>query len=195
MASDNPAVGEAESAAQAGITRDQMTTIEIEKLAEFMPPQQGAYLQGGTMTSDGLLMAFLPGESSEGNPMLMLDADSWQTAFTRTGNLSHANDLCYVPVTGEVFVLPMDSPQIIVLDEETLDVKRIIDTPQTYHAIGYDVTQDCFAAVYASGEGKEKRLICDILDNTCTKVLRSFPTDTSLVYQGLAVHDSKVYYS
>ena len=191
----NTEVGEEQYAAEKGLTRDMLETIEIEKLAEIIPPEEGAYLQGGTMTPAGLLVAFLPGEPSEGNPLLMLETDNWQTVFTRTEHLSHANDLCYDPTANEILVLPMDSPEIIILDEETLGIKRIIDTPQTYHAIGYDENQNCFAAIYASGKGKEKRLICDILDKTCKRVLRSFSTDTNLVYQGMAVHDSKVYYS
>ena len=185
----------ADGAVRESISRYSMTTLEIEKLAEFLPPEPGAYHQGAAVTSDGLCMAFLSGESSEGNPLLVLDADAWQPAASLTEELSHANDLCYVPAAGEIYVLPMDVPQIIVLDEETFEVKRTIDVPQIYHAIGYDEDRDCFAAIYAEGKGSEKRLTCDILDNTCTKVLRSFPTDTNLVYQGLAVHDSKVYYS
>lgn len=191
--------------APADVTRDGMTTLELEKLTEFLPPAPGAYLQGGTVTSTGFLMAFLPGESSAeeasadgsspGNPLLLLDTDTWQVAASVSEELSHANDLCYVPADREIYVLPMDLPQIIVLDEDTLSVKRIIDTPQTYHAIGFDEAQDCFAAICSSGKGSEKRLTCDILDHTCTTVLNSFPVDTNLTYQGLAVHDSKVYYS
>ena len=143
-----------------------------------------------------MLWTFMKAVSAGRGPrVLVLDADAWQTVDSLTEELSHANDLCYVPAAGEIYVLPMDVPQIIVLDEETFEVKRTIDVPQIYHAIGYDEDRDCFAAIYAEGKGSEKRLTCDILDNTCTKVLRSFPTDTNLVYQGLAVHDSKVYYS
>lgn len=192
---ERSAGGEEGTVAELDITRDGMTSLELEKLAEFLPPGQGAYLQGGSVMSTGLLMAFLPGESAEGNPLLRLDTENWQPIHSLTQELSHANDLCYVPEAGEVFVLPMDASQIIVLDEATLDVKRTIDTPQIYHAIGYDESRDLFAAIYTSGKGKEKRLTCDILDNTCTKVQNSFSVDTNLVYQGMAVYDSRVYYS
>ena len=135
---ERSAGGEEGTVAELDITRDGMTSLELEKLAEFLPPGQGAYLQGGSVMSTGLLMAFLPGESAEGNPLLRLDTENWQPIHSLTQELSHANDLCYVPEAGEVFVLPMDASQIIVLDEATLDVKRTIDTPQIYHAIGYD---------------------------------------------------------
>ena len=175
----------------AGADHGEMPAIELTRLAEFPPPSQSAYVQGGTVTSTGLLMAFTCPE--EANPLLMLDTETWQPVLSKTEDLSHANDLCYV--SGEIYVLPMDAPQIVVLEEETLSVKRTIDTPQTYHAIGYDEEQNRFAAIYSEGKGAAKRLICDILDPSCSKVLSSFPADTNLVYQGLAVHDGKVYYS
>ncbi len=177
------------------LARDGMTTVELTKLAEFAPPEEGAYVQGGTVIPSGYLMSFFNAASPGINPLLVLDTGSWQIINTVSAELSHANDLCYVPSSGEVFVLPMDAAQIIVLDAESLTVKRTIDTLHIYHAIDYDPQSDSFAAVYASGKGAEKRVICDILDNTCTVAKKSFPVDTNLTYQGLAVHDSRIYYT
>jgi hypothetical protein len=76
-----------------------------------------------------------------------------------------------------------------------LQIERKIEVSHTYHAIGYDDSQGCFVAVYASGKGKDKRLICDVLERDLKRVITSFPVDTNLTYQGLAVHDSRVFYS
>lgn len=196
----------------------------MELIAEFSPPVPGAYVQGGTMTDKGLVMAyFMPKSSTDemdkasaDNPIMRLEiipaqgatdvqddlAEESGSSLTQGrsevvayDSLSHANDMCYVPEEEEIYVLPMDAPQVIVLDEDTLQIERKIEVSHTYHAIGYDDSQGCFVAVYASGKGKDKRLICDVLERDLKRVITSFPVDTNLTYQGLAVHDSRVFYS
>ncbi len=181
--------------AYAAISRDDMPVLELKQLTEFEVPEGGSYLEGGTATSVGYLLTFMSTVSSLANPMMLLDTNYWQTIVTAYAMLSHANDMCYVPHSREIYVVPMDSAQIIVLDEDTLAVKRTINTPQIYHSIGYDTSQNCFAAVYVSGSGRSRSLHCDILDSTCSNVNHSFTIETNLTYQGLAVHNSLIYYT
>lgn len=179
----------------AAIARNDMPTLTIRKLAEFPWPEGGTYLEGGTAVSNGYLTTFLQAYGAQGNPMLMLDSNTWQLRSASSANLSHANDMCYIPGRKEIYVTPMDRAQILVLDEETLELKETIDTLQNYHAIGYDAKADRFAAIYASGTGAARQLICDILDGTCKNLLNSFTVDSNLTYQGLGVRDSLIYYS
>ena len=180
---------------RAASVRETLPILQMKELARISPPEGGSYLEGGTSASSGYLAAFLSSTGSSPNPVLLLDMKTWAVVKTAYVQLAHANDMCYIPQRREIYVVPMESTQVIVLDEATLTVKRTIATSVNYHAIGYDTKSDRFAAVYVSGEGAGRHLNCDILDGTCTKVLGSFSTDTNLTYQGLAVNDSLIYYS
>ncbi len=184
----------------AAIARDDMPTLNMKKLAEFDRPSGAGFLEGGTVTSSEYLMTFLSGTDNlqnSKNPIYALNVSTWKQNRSGSVPLSHANDMCYVPKSREIYVTPMDSddPRIIVLDESNLSVKRVIRMSANYHAIGYDSAQDCFAAVYASESGTARALTCDILDSTLGKVKKSFSISSNLTYQGLGVHDSKVYYT
>ncbi len=184
----------------AAIARDDMPTLNIKKLAEFDRPSGASFLEGGTVTSSDYLMAFLNSSGNTQttqNPILGLNVSTWQQSRTGSAALSHANDMCYVPGTGEVYVTPMDgdNPRVIVLNETDLSLNRTIQLSYNYHAIGYDTAQNCFAAIYATGSGTGRRLVCNILDSTLANVKKSFSISSNLTYQGAAAKDSKLYYS
>ncbi len=184
----------------AAIARDDMPTLNMKKLAEFDRPSGAGFLEGGTVTSSEYLMTFMNGtgnSQTSQNPVYALNVSTWKQTRSGSAALSHANDMCYVPKRREIYVTPMDedNPRIIVLDESKLSVKKVISMPVNYHAIGYDSEQDCFAAVCASGKGTARALTCHILNSTLGQVMKSFPIHSNLTYQGLSVHDSKVYYS
>lgn len=187
--------------------RENLPVLKMTLLAEFGLPSGSGALEGGTAAPSGYVMAFLKGTNSS-NPILRLDRNSWNSIPVSplpSLDLSHANDMCYVPKSGgsgeegEIFVTPMDEKNkvLFVLKESSLTLDRTIQTPQNYHAIGYDAAQDLFAAVYETKTKSGRSLTCDILkikDDKC-KVVRSFPTDTNLTYQGLGVNGSLIYYT
>lgn len=175
--------------------RKSMPVLKLKMLTEFSAPAGASYLEGGTVTSSGYLVTFLSSTTGNPNPILLLNMNSWTTTAAASAVLSHANDMCYIPRTREIYVTPMDRNQFFVLDETTLTLKQPITTPQNYHAVGYDPQTDRFAAIYVSGSGTGRHLFCDILDGSCTTVQRKFSTDTNLTYQGLAVNGSLIYYS
>lgn len=173
--------------------RDSLPVLQLKKLTQVGLPEGASYLEGGTTAMTGYLATFLSSSASSPNPILLLDMNTWAVAKTASVQMSHANDMCFVPQRREIYVTPMDKAQIIVLDEETLTVKRTINVPQSYYAIGYDTKADRFAAAYVSGSGAGRHLTCDILDAECSKVLSSFSVDSNLTYQGLTVNDSLIY--
>ncbi len=176
-------------------TRDDLTRLQISRVAELRWPSGGTYLEGGTATSSGYLTTYLQASGSEGNPLRMLDMNTWEVKATAYAALNHANDMCYIPQRREIYVVPMGKKQIIVLDEDTLQQKDVIKTKRKYHAIGYDTAKNCFAAIYKDTSGDSKKSVCDILDGTCQKVLNSFTFESNLTYQGLGIHNSLIYYS
>ena len=205
-----PALGNSTTYASASRERDPIPTLKLKKLTEFAWPSGGSYLEGGCALPQGYLVSFLSRTAGKPNPLLLLNTTSipWPVARTSSAMLSHSNDMCYIPQEktveqkyGEIFVTPMDRREIVVLREDTLGVARTISTPQNYHAIGYDSVTDQFAAVYETVPGVGRHLICDILDGrelmggTCVQPIRSFSVDMNLTYQGLAVHDSLIYYT
>ena len=175
--------------------REILPVLELNKLAEFSAPSGASYLEGGTAASSGYMVAFLSSTAGKPNPVQVIDTNTWTAVKAGSAELSHANDMCYVPQRREIYVTPMDRAELIVLEESTLNVKSKIKTLRNYHAIGYDTASDRFAAVFVTGSGAARRLYCDILDGTCQKVLGTFSADTNLTYQGLTVHDSLIYYT
>ncbi len=185
----------ASGTAFAAIAREEMSTLTLTKLAEFDIPEGASYIEGGTDSSFGYVTAFLGSTGSGFNPMIIFDPVTMLPVGTASAQMSHANDMCYVPKFGEIYVLPMDRAQIIALDEKTREVSRVFNVLNNYHAIGYDPMLDCFAAVYSTGTTADRELHCDILDGSCTGLLSSFVIDSNLTYQGLAVKDAMIYYS
>ena len=196
--------------AYASSVRDPLPTLNLKKLTEFAWPAGASYLEGGCPLPQGYLISFLSSTAGKPNPLLLLNTTRipWSVAQTSSAMLAHSNDMCYIPQEktvdqkyGEIFVTPMDRCEIVVLREDKLEAVRTITTPQNYHAIGYDPVTDQFAAIYETAPGVGRHLICDILDGrelmggTCTKPIRSFSVDMNLTYQGLAVHDSLIYYT
>ena len=205
-----PALGNVMAYASTSRERDPIPTLKLKKLTEFAWPDGASYLEGGCALPQGYLISFLSSTAGKPNPLLLLNTASipWSAAKTSSAMLSHSNDMCYIPQDktvdqkyGEIFVTPMDRREIVVLREDTLGAVRTITTPQNYHAIGYDPVTDQFAAVYETAPGVGRHLTCDILDGrelmggTCVQPIRSFSVDMNLTYQGLAVHDSLIYYT
>ena len=203
-------LGSSRAYASPARARDPLPTLKLKKLTEFAWPAGASYLEGGCALPQGYLISFLSSTAGKPNPLLLLNITSipWSEAKTSSAMLAHSNDMCYIPQEktvdqkyGEIFVTPMDRCEIVVLRADTLTAVRTITTPQNYHAIGYDSVTDQFAAVYETAPGVGRHLICDILDGrelmggTCTKPIRSFSVDMNLTYQGLAVHDSLIYYT
>lgn len=205
-----PALGNVTAHASTSRERDPIPTLKLKKLTEFVWPDGASYLEGGCALPQGYLVSFLSNPPGNPNPLLLLNTTSipWSVAKTSSAMLSHSNDMCYIPQdktvdqkNGEIFVTPMNRCKIIVLNGDTFEVVREITTPQNYHAIGYDPVTDQFATVYATDTKPGRHLICDILDGrelmggTCTQPIRSFSVDMNLTYQGLAVHNSMIYYT
>lgn len=179
----------------AGIVRKDLPILYIQRRATFVRPDSSCSLQGGTATPSGYVLSFLKNSSTNNNLTMKLDMNSWQSIKTGQNPMSHANDMCYVPTTGELYVTPMSAKKFIVLDGQELTWKREIKVPQKYHAIGYDPDRNSFAAIYESGSGAGRHLVCDILDSTCQNVTGSFHVDSNLTYQGMTIRNSQVYYS
>ena len=178
--------------------RDTAPILQLKKVAELPVPGAGWYLEGGTATGSGYAVSFWKSTPAL-NLVTLLDPDkNWSAVKTKEADLSHSNDMCYVRKNkGEIYVALMDQnrkEKIAVLDASTLEKTGGYSLPRTYHAIGYDGEQDRFAAVYEEGSGVSRKLVCDILnrDLSCTG---SFPVSTNLTYQGLAVHNSLIYYT
>ena len=179
----------------AAVTRESAQILQVNLLAEFPVPEGGSYAEGGTVIPSGYLLSYLSKVSSQPNPLQLLNVGNWSVAATASAMLAHSNDMCHIPKRGEIYVTPMNRPQLVVLNDTDLTVKCTLDVPQNYHAIGYDSTYDFYAGIYVTGTGAERELYCDILDGTCRNELSTFSTDSNLTYQGLAVKDSMVFYA
>ena len=192
--------------------RDTVPTLQIKKVKELPVPGAGWYLEGGTSYQSGNQTLYLLAFWKNGVDSTYLKAldpnNGWavvkEIEAMSPAHLSHANDMCYVPKDEEICVTPMRNNELMTFKTSDLNPGKgsTYGIGQTYHAIGYDIQQDRYAAAYVvNGSGASRKINCDILKKVPTEhahtynSMGTFPISTNLTYQGLTVHNSLIYYT
>lgn len=105
--------------------------------------------------------------------------------------LGHANDITYLPQTNELYVVNCYMRQISVLDADTLTLKEVKKTDNTFkfdlYAIDYNQKKDCF--VTAMNQAAMVHY-----DRDLKLIGSALPQATKLVTQGICCDDRYVYH-
>ena len=172
------------------MNKSDLTKITLTGLNKI---SRSAALEGGTATKTFLLSAFLAGTNAL-NRLVLLSLSDYSLIRTETAKyaLEHANDMTYIASQDRIYVMPMDQTnRVIFLNGSTLAFEGERVLGQNYHAVAWDETSGCFFCVYEGARG----IICDVLNSDMTQIIRSFPIQTNLTYQGAAAYNSMLYYT
>ena len=172
------------------MNKSDLTKITLTGLNKI---SRSAALEGGTATKTFLLSAFLAGTNAL-NRLVLLSLSDYSLIRTETAKyaLEHANDMTYIASQDRIYVMPMDQTnRVIFLNGSTLAFEGERVLGQNYHAVAWDETSGCFFCVYEGPGG----IICDVLNSDMTQIIRSFPIQTNLTYQGAAAYNSMLYYT
>ena len=167
----------------------EMTKVNLKKIYETSLPEGYYSSQGGTITDKYIISAAIYGKDDNAvklnTALLVFDKNSFKHIKTIDDyDFGHANDMAFNPNKNEIYII--DGKKIYILDSNSLKLKKIKKLNKDYLAIAYDKTTNRFAL---SSHGHV------IITDDKFKPISSFDFELNQTLQGLAMHNSIIYYS